>query len=33
MLMKKDTVKKLINLIITILTAVASAFCVQSCRG
>lgn len=31
--MKKDTVKKLINLIITILTAVASAFCVQSCRG
>lgn len=33
MLMKKDTVKKLINLIITILTAIASAFCVQSCRG
>lgn len=33
MLMKKDTVKKIINLIITILTAVASAFCVQSCRG
>ena len=33
MLMTKETVKKIINLIITILTAVASAFCVQSCRG
>jgi hypothetical protein len=33
MLMKKDTVKKIINLVITILTAIASAFCVQSCRG
>ena len=32
-LMKKDTVKKIINLVITILTAIASAFCVQSCRG
>lgn len=30
--MKKDTVKKIINLVITILTAIASAFCVQSCR-
>ena len=33
MLMKKESVKKIIDLIITILTAVASAFCVQSCRG
>ena len=32
-LMKKETVKKIINLVITILTAIASAFCVQSCRG
>ena len=31
--MKKDTVKKIINLVITILTAIASAFCVQSSRG
>lgn len=31
--MKKETIKKIIDLIITILTAVASAFCVQSCRG
>lgn len=31
--MKKENVKKIIDLIITILTAVASAFCVQSCRG
>ena len=31
--MKKESVKKIIDLIITILTAVASAFCVQSCRG
>lgn len=32
-LMKKETVKKIINLVITIFTAIASAFCVQSCRG
>lgn len=31
--MKKESIKKIIDLIITILTAVASAFCVQSCRG
>lgn len=31
--MKKESVKKIIDLIITILTAVASAFCVQSYRG
>lgn len=30
--MRKETVKKIINLIITVLTAVASAFCVQSCN-
>ncbi len=31
--MKRDTIKKIINLLITVLTAVASAFCIQSCRG
>ena len=31
--MKRETIKKIINLLITVLTAVASAFCVQSCRG
>ena len=31
--MKRDTIKKIINQLITVLTAVASAFCVQSCRG
>ena len=30
--MKKEAIKKVINFIITILTAVASAFCVQSCQ-
>lgn len=30
--MKKGTIKKVINFIITVLTAVASAFCVQSCQ-
>ena len=30
--MKKETIKKVINFIITVLTAVASAFCVQSCQ-
>lgn len=30
--MKRDTIKKIINLLITVLTAVASAFCIQSCR-
>ena len=30
--MKKETVKTLINFLITVLTAIASAFCVQSCR-
>ena len=32
-LMKKETIKKIINLIITVLTAIASAVCVQSCKG
>lgn len=31
--MKRDTIKKIINLLITVLTTVASAFCVQSCKG
>ena len=30
--MKKETIKKIIN-IITVLTAIASAVCVQSCKG
>lgn len=30
--MKKETIKKVINFIITVLTAVASSFCVQSCQ-
>jgi len=30
--MKKEVIKKILNLIITVLTAVASSFCVQSCR-
>ncbi len=30
--MKKETIKKIINFIITVLTAVASSFCVQSCK-
>ncbi|MEI3070515.1 MAG: smalltalk protein [Prevotella sp.] len=29
--MKKETIKKVVNFIITVLTAVLSAFCVQSC--
>lgn len=32
-IMKKETIKKIINLIITVLTAIASAVCVQSCKG
>ena len=32
-LMKKENIKKIINLIITVLTAIASAVCVQSCKG
>lgn len=31
--MKKETLKTVINLIVTVLTAIASAFCVQSCKG
>ncbi len=32
--MKKETFKKWINFVITVLTAIASAICVQSCtRG
>ena len=30
--MKKETIKKVINFIISVLTVVASAFCVQSCK-
>nr|WP_295399688.1 smalltalk protein [uncultured Prevotella sp.] len=30
--MKKETIKKVINFVITVLTAVLSAFCVQSCK-
>lgn len=29
--MKKENIKTIINFIITVLTAIASAFCVQSC--
>ncbi|WP_299337122.1 smalltalk protein [uncultured Prevotella sp.] len=31
--MKKENIKTLINFIITILTAIASTFCIQSCKG
>ena len=31
--MKKETLKTVINVIITVLTAIASAFCVSSCKG
>ena len=31
--MKKETIQKGINFVITVLTAVLSAFCVQSCKG
>lgn len=31
--MKKETIKKLINFTITVLTAILSAFCIQSCKG
>ena len=31
--MKKETLKTVINFIITILTAIAGAFCVSSCKG
>ena len=31
--MKKETLKTIINFIITVLTAIASAFCVSSCQG
>ena len=30
--MKRETLKKILNFIITVLTAVTSAFCVQSCQ-
>ena len=30
MKMKRETLKKILNFVITVLTAVASAFCVQS---
>lgn len=30
--MKRETLKKNLNFVITVLTAVASAFCVQSCQ-
>ena len=31
--MKKETLNTVINFIITVLTAIASAFCVSSCKG
>lgn len=31
--MKKETLKTVINFIITVLTAIASAFCVSSCQA
>ena len=31
--MKKENWKTIINFIITVLTTIASAFCVQSCKG
>ena len=31
--MKKETLKTVINFIITVLTTIASAFCVSSCKG
>lgn len=31
--MRKENIKKIINLIITVLIAIASAVCVQSCKG
>lgn len=31
--MKKENIKTLINFLITILTAIASTFCIQSCKG
>ena len=30
--MKRETLKKILNFVITVLTAEASAFCVQSCQ-
>ena len=30
--MKKETIQKVINFVITVLTAVLSALCVQSCK-
>ena len=31
--MKKETLKKIINFAITVLTAIVSAFCVSFCQG
>ena len=31
--MKKETIKKVVNFIITVLTAIISSFCVTSCNG
>mgnify|MGYP000257843399 CR=1 FL=1 len=31
--MKKETIKKVVNFIITVLTAIISSFCVSSCKG
>ena len=30
--MKKETIQKVINFVITVLTAILSSFCVQSCK-
>ena len=32
MKMKKETIQKVINFVITVLTAILSSFCVQSCK-
>ena len=29
----KETIKKIINFVITVLTAALSSFCMQSCKG
>ena len=31
--MKKENIKTIINFLNTILTAIASTFCIQSCKG
>ena len=31
--MKRENIKKIINFVVTVLTAIASAICVQSCAA